>query len=136
MADRHQRKPAIRLQHLHLRAERVEMADDRTRTGGLLAAKTGADGAPARQIHMEAKCFQLADDITRDGIRIASRTWNREERLQLLLQIINIDRQPDIRLRDVAGVSHVLACCAARTAVGMESGKSMSMKRSAVGWGS
>src|SRR5690625_1029849 len=136
MADRHQREPAIRLPHLHLRAERVEMADNRTRTGGLFAAETGAHRPPARQIDMEAKRFQLADDITRNRIRVAGRARDREERLQLLLQIIDIDRQPDIGLRYVARVGHDPACCAARAAVGMESGKSMSMKRAAVGWGS
>src|SRR3546814_17140184 len=85
MADRHQLQPAILLDPLHRRAERVEMGDDGARAFNLLAPIAGEDRAPAGDAMADAEPVQLLADMADDRVRVAGRAGNGEEVLQLLL---------------------------------------------------
>src|SRR3546814_6229886 len=76
MADRHQLQPAILLDPLHRRAERVEMGDDGARAFNLLAPIAGEDRAPAGDAMADAEPVQLLADMADDRVRVAGRAGN------------------------------------------------------------
>ncbi len=89
VADRHQLEPAVLLDQLHLRAERVEMGDDGARGRAPAALADGADRAAPRQLGRQAEPLQLLGAVAHDLVGVAGGAGDREQLWQLLGEIVD-----------------------------------------------
>ena len=93
MADRNHFEPAVVLQVFDLRAQRVEMRNDRARTAFPLAGADRPDRAAPCQFDAQSEPFELRRDMADDRIRVARRTRDLQQGVQRGQQVFVINGQ-------------------------------------------
>ena len=95
VADRCQFGATILLDQLDLRAEGVEMGDDRPRAIAAAALPHRADGTATGKFRLQAQLLQLRRAVADNGVGISGGAVYREQRLELLDEVSRIDIELD-----------------------------------------
>ena len=92
-ADRHQLEPAVLLQPLHLRAQRVDMGEHGAVRAALPPAQVDAHGAAAGQLVVDAARLEALREVMHDRIGIAGRARDAEQVHQGRDDVALVDRR-------------------------------------------
>jgi hypothetical protein len=91
VADRHQLQPAVFLHPLDLRAEGVQVRDDRPGAGRLATGPDRPDGPATGQLRAQSEALELFRAVANDGVGVAARARDGEELPELLHQVFDVD---------------------------------------------